>query len=198
MIYIVNTGASNSASVKRWLTYNNLESMPLSDKILPNDIALIPGVGSWDNVISNLQNNGQWDILLKHKQSKGKFIGICLGFQLLMLSSNEGNLSGLGVYDFSLKKFPKLKLKVPHVGFNEINFSDSKNKQECYFTHSFYLPEIDIDTIPDLISVGYTNYGINFISFIETKNCLLSQFHPEKSSFAGNFFIQKIKRLVQC
>jgi len=78
MIYIVNTGASNSASVKRWLTYNNLESMPLSDKILPNDIALIPGVGSWDNVISNLQNNGQWDILLKHKQSKGKFIGILI------------------------------------------------------------------------------------------------------------------------
>lgn len=198
MIYIVNTGASNSASVKRWLTYNRLESMPLSDKILPNDIALIPGVGSWDNVISNLKTNGQWDILLKHKHSSGKFIGICLGFQLLMSSSNEGNLSGLGVYNFSLKKFPKSMLKVPHVGFNEIKFSNSKIKQECYFTHSFYLPEIDINTIPDLISVGYTNYGINFISFIETKNCLLSQFHPEKSSFAGDFFIQKIKRLVQC
>ena len=120
MIYIVDTGASNRVAVERWLNFNDISTCELSDNIKPNDIALIPGVGSWDEVIKNLITNGQWDILLKHKNSGGKFIGICLGFQLLMGESSEGVLPGLGLFNYELIKFSENHVKVPHVGFNEI------------------------------------------------------------------------------
>ena len=198
MIFIADTGASNIASVKRWLDYHSIDNCDLSDAISHQDVALIPGVGSWDVVIDNLKINGQWQILKNHKESNGKFIGICLGFQLMMQSSAEGINPGLGIYKLALSKFSNKNLKVPHVGFNDIIFSNKEIKQECYFTHSYYIPRNDSVKINDLISIGYTNYGVEFISFIETKKCLLSQFHPEKSSFGGSFFIEKINRLLSC
>jgi len=196
MIYIVDTGASNRVAVERWLNFNDIPTCELSNNIKPNDIALIPGVGSWDEVIKNLIANGQWDILLKHKNCGGKFIGICLGFQLLMAKSSEGVLPGLDLFNYELIKFSENHVKVPHVGFNEIVNNVKKELNECYFTHSYFLPLNNINDQNN--SFGITNYGCDFISMIETKNCLASQFHPEKSSFGGDFFIDKIKKLSKC
>ena len=100
------------------------------------------------------------------------------------------------VFDYELIKFSETHVKVPHVGFNEIVNNTTKELNECYFTHSYFLPVNKIDDLNT--SFGITNYGCDFISMIETKNCLASQFHPEKSSFGGDFFIEKIKKLMKC
>lgn len=192
MIYIVDTGSSNKASVERWLKYHKIPYGDMPNYTTCEDLIFIPGVGNWDDVILGLRASGQWETLLNHKHIGGKFVGICLGFQLLMTGSEEGTLPGLGLFDCQLRKFSSETHKVPHVGFNEIRIGHS-DKYECYFTHSYYLPVRDFKV--KNMTIGITNYVSDFISYVESDRCLAVQFHPEKSSFGGGFFVEKLRKL---
>ena len=112
--------------------------------------------------------------------------------QVLFECSEEGKLPGLNIFKGRFKNISKLskkKIKVPHVGFNEVK-SESLNKHDYYFIHSYALK---IDKANTFDEIGTTKYeDFNFISYLKKDNIVAVQFHPEKSGVTGLNFLDKI------
>jgi len=124
------------------------------------------------------------------------FLGICLGMQLLFDKSTEGGYSeGLRILKGSVDRFTNLK--VPHMGWNQINVQPSGQKMfegvssgaDVYFCHSYYVKPENTS-----IASGTTNYGIDFTSAVVMNNVWGVQFHPEKSQKVG---LQILKNFAQ-
>ena len=121
-------------------------------------------------------------------KNKKPFLGICVGMQLLAdFSYENGKHTGLGWIAGNITRLPQDDLKLPHMGWNEINIKNKKNKltknlknENYYFVHSFYFKCNKNDS-----ELATTNYGINFSSIIAKENIYGIQFHPEKSSTQG-------------
>ncbi len=124
---------------------------------------------------------------------KQPVLGICLGMQLMCNSSDEGNTKGLGIFDVDVVKFND-NLKVPQIGWNQINdlksnlFTNINEDEYMYTVHRFYVPLCN-DTI------AKTNYGINYSSALQKDNFYGVQFHPEKSSSAGEQLLKNFLEL---
>lgn len=203
MIGILDYGAGNVQAIAR--IYNNLK---IPNKLITNDLdfenvdkLILPGVGSFDAVVSKLNESG-----LKERLSelvlieKIPVLGICVGLQIMAKSSEEGTLMGLGWINATVKKFnlPN-EYYVPHMGWNTygltgINniFNGTDDELGFYFVHSFYF-----DLEEEIDSVAKTTYGIEFTSAIKKGNIVATQFHPEKSHSNGvtllkNFAVQDI------
>ena len=150
---------------------------------------VLPGQGAFKSCMSGLEKvSGMVDSLEKFAlKNKKPFLGICVGMQLLAIDSEEnGNHLGLGWIKGHIKKMPTKKLKMPHMGWNEVmpklktkSRLDFK-KSDYYFVHSYYFECDDEKNI-----LAYTNYGINFASIVFKENIYGVQFHPEKSSDQG-------------
>jgi glutamine amidotransferase len=192
MISIIDYGIGNLGSIANMFDYIGVETEILSDpdKIYNAKKIIMPGVGSFDAAISKINNINGLREVLNYKALKVKipFLGICLGMQLFVNSSEEGNLSGLGWIDGKVKKFPELKnLKVPHMGWNTVALKSSDiivknltNQERYYFVHSYYVELKDKKN-----SLMKTNYGFDFDSGIFQENLYGFQFHPEKSHRYG-------------
>ena len=137
------------------------------------------------------------EIIAEEIKSGKPFFGICLGLQLLMEDSEESpGKKGLGIIKGTVKKFPESDLKIPHMGWNEVNnckesavLKGVPKGADFYFVHSYYVLPEDNDCI-----LAETNYGESFCSAIEQGNVFACQFHPEKSQEFGlkmikNFFL---------
>ena len=175
---------------------NNPEVINASSKIV------LPGVGSFSDGMKNLREMGLIPILEKEiLHNKKPFLGICLGMQLLANSSLEnGKTAGLGWIDANVVPFDfskeKLKLKVPHVGWNNVNFiGDNKifynidSKSDLYFVHSYhFIPNEDV-------AISLTDHGLNFVSSVNKNNIYGFQFHPEKSQAVGLQMIENFLNL---
>jgi len=151
---------------------------------------VLPGVGAFSDGMRNLKELNLINILNKEiVNNKKPFLGICLGMQLLAKESEEfGRHEGLGWVDAEIKgfKFENNKLKVPHVGWNNINikkpndlFGGIKNSAEFYFVHSYYM------FCKEEIITADCDYGIRFAAAIRQDNIFATQFHPEKSQTTG-------------
>ena len=130
------------------------------------------------------------------------FLGICVGEQMLFEKSEEGDVAGLGVFPGVIRRFPDermvdrdgLRLKVPHMGWNEVRqqphalWSGIEDGARFYFVHSYCLLDID----PQL-SIGVTDYGLPFTCAVARDNIFAVQFHPEKSARDG---LQLLKNFV--
>ena len=158
---------------------------------------ILPGVGSYDNAVEKLESSGFEKIIKDKVLSGSPFLGICLGMHLLGNKSEEGELRGLNLIPGKVVKFPQNnKLRVPHMGWNSVNFIDkviSKNligHNKFYFVHRYYF-------IPEnpLHNGGYTTYGAKFSSFIKKENIYGVQFHPEKSHKYGMILLKNFKNL---
>jgi len=201
MITIVDYGMGNLGSVKNMLKKIGETSIISSEK---EDIEnatklLLPGVGSFDNAIKNLQELDLIEIIRKKVLlDKTPIMGICLGMQLLTKGSEEGKLEGFGFIDAYAKKFDfssiKNSLSVPHMGWNKINLvkeshlykdNDDKNRR-FYFVHSYAVICKDKN---DILST--TDYGYTFVSSFERDNIIGCQFHPEKSHKYGMKLFKK-------
>ncbi len=197
IVKIIDYGFGNLASVKNAIIFNGFKAELCSN---PNDIKntshlILPGVGSFESGISKLKNDG-WDKSIKSFLSQnGYLLGICLGMQLLFkFGTNEATgeiIKGLNLIDGSCEKFnlKKLyKLPLPHIGFNAVNHSDSKiwrnikKNSSFYFVHSYRVKTINQNK---KYLLSYSNYGEDFISFIENDRIFGAQFHPEKSHNCG-------------
>ena len=156
------------------------------------DIIILPGVGSFKQAIKYLKNNNFDKEILNFLQLKNKgILGICLGMQLFFESSEEfGFTKGLGLIEGSVKEFDKTKfehkLKVPHMGWNELFvqgnsklFAGMNKEIYLYFVHSFHA------TCKKEFVIGKTFYGYDFVSAIEKDNIYGFQPHPEKSHENG-------------
>ena len=194
MITIIDYKAGNITSVKNMLKKIGVES-EISDNaehINQADKLILPGVGSFDYGVANLQSSGLFDLIIKKAKQGTPLLGICLGAQLLGIKSEEGLLNGLGLIDMQVVKFNRNllsdNLKIPHMGWSDVIISKTDSTifgsfteiPRFYFVHSYHFQP----NHPELVS-STAHYGYSFAASIEKENVFGVQFHPEKSHRFG-------------
>ena len=185
-VAIIDSGGSNLRSVAKAIDRLNKSYVitDIADEIMKASFVILPGVGSAKNVMSELKKKNLVDVINNLKQP---VLGICIGMQILFEYSAEGNTKCLGLIEGDIQKFDEsTDLKVPQMGWNKVTFSDQKLKKfnnYYYFANSYY-SDIQKHT------TATSEYGDIFTSVVEKNNFLGCQFHPEKSSDAGEFFLQ--------
>lgn len=190
MVCIIDYGAGNLTSVSNALNYIGAENRISADRdeILAADRVLLPGVGAFGDAMDQMKKHGLVNTVYDAVESGKPFMGICLGMQLLFETSQESpGVSGLGFFKGSILKFPPdMGLKVPHVGWNQLNCRQPESIYRCadkkfvYFVHSYYLKAEEAKIVSCT-----SNYGMEFHAAIEKENVSASQFHPEKSGEVG-------------
>lgn len=191
-IIIIDYGAGNIQSVKFALERLGYQSLLSIDpyEIENAEKIIFPGVGQAYDALQMLEARGLVKLIPQLKQP---FLGICLGMQLMCSFSEEGNTKGLDIFPVLVKKFDT-RLKVPHMGWNNLNFSDNKLFEgiqpgnHMYFVHSYYVPI-------NQFTIAETEYGITFSSVIQKDNFYGCQFHPEKSGILGQKILQNFLML---
>ncbi|MFZ4621165.1 MAG: imidazole glycerol phosphate synthase subunit HisH [Bacteroidota bacterium] len=166
-----------------------------ADELRKADKLVLPGVGAFGQAMENLRILGLDTVLDQHVAAERPLLGICLGMQLLFTKSFElGEFTGLNYVKGEVKLFPS-KVKIPHMGWNQVEIVRSspfmkhvEEKSFVYFVHSYY-----VDPTDD-VTVARTEYGTRFTSIIEQKNIYGIQFHPEKSQIAG---LQLLKNFTE-
>lgn len=202
MIAIVDYGMGNVGSIANMIKKVGGKAIVSSDpeEIKNADKIILPGVGSFDNAITKLNELDLIEAIRVVVNSDKYFLGICLGMQLLADSSEEGSLPGLGLIKGEVKKFNfSGNLKVPHMGWNFIkpardhklfaNFQDM-GEIRYYFVHSFYYETSNVESV-----LSSTEYGFNFTSSVIKDNIVGVQFHPEKSHQYGMRFFKNFNDL---
>ncbi len=203
MIYIVDYGLGNLASIKNMFKHIDIRDVKITsnkNELAKADKIILPGVGAFDNGMNHLKKYDLIDILnQKALVEKVPFLGICLGMQLMTKSSEEGAEQGLGWFDAETKRFDlPNNFKVPHMGWNYIkakndihNFLFNKDKKyRFYFVHSYYVKSnVEEDVLFE------TQYGITFHSGIQRNNLIGMQFHPEKSLHFGMDVFKQFSKL---
>lgn len=191
MIAIVDYEAGNLTSVKRALDYLGIVSKitPNPEEILSAERVIFPGVGHASSAMAVLKERKLDKALVEAFRRKIPVMGICLGTQIILSHSEEGDTDCLGLIEgeccrFSLKD---RSLKIPHMGWNSIKIEkphpvlkDVKPEDEFYFVHSYYPLPKDENSI-----VGKCEYEIEFPAVIGNENLVATQFHPEKSGPVG-------------
>ena len=181
-LVIIDYGAGNIKSIqfafKRLgvdaILTNNIDEIKTADKVI------FPGVGEASSAMKMLIESGLNKVIPTLKQP---VLGICLGMQLMCNSSEEGNTKGLGIFNVDVKRFSNT-VKVPQMGWNVISdlksdlFSGIKENEFMYLVHSFYAEKCDE-------MIARTDYEIEYASALQKDNFYGVQFHPEKSSKAG-------------
>jgi len=164
---------------------DNIEEIQSADKVI------FPGVGEASSAMKYLNHAGLTSVI---KNLNQPVLGICLGMQLMCKSSEEGNTNCLGIFDDSVVKFTSNEFKVPQVGWNTISdlksplFSNVKENEYMYFVHSYYVPQ-------SINAIASTNYILNYASALQKSNFYGVQFHPEKSSKAGEQILKNFLQL---
>ncbi len=193
MLAIIDYNMGNLASVKNAFAKIGAEAKIVQnpDEVASFDKIILPGVGAFGDAMEHLEKTGMDEAIKAFAKSGKPLLGICLGMQLLLESSEEfGSHKGLGlipgkVVHFDKEKFPK-PLKVPHMGWNELFVKQKtpllENLPEAfylYFVHSYHA-QCDEKYI-----MGETLYGYTFPSAIYNENIYGFQPHPEKSHKNG-------------
>ena len=197
-IAVIDYGMGNLRSVSKALEHvaPNAEVHVTSDPELVRQAerVVFPGQGAMPDCMRELDARGLRPAVLEAARSK-PFLGICIGLQMLFERSEEGGTAGLGVFPGLVKRFPPQtmkdaqggKLKVPHMGWNEVMQAEPHalwqgitDANRYYFVHSYY---VEAGT-PELVA-GYSIYGFPFTCAVAQDNIFAVQFHPEKSQTAG-------------
>ena len=190
-IVIVDYGMGNIKSISSTLKYLGVNDVALSTdyKMLKSaDKIILPGVGSFAKAMHQIKDK-KLDVILQELvvEDKKPLLGICLGMQLLGLSSTEDGINpGLAFVKGVILKFDNAQLKVPHVGFNQVKIQSGSRLYEglpenpdFYFTHSYrMLSNADINQ-------SVCDYGGEFVASFECGNIAGVQFHPELSQNNG-------------
>lgn len=201
MIAMIDYDAGNLKSVYKALQYLGEDAVITRDPkvIVQADKVILPGVGSFGDAMRKLR---EYDLVsvIKDTAASGKpFLGICLGQQLLFECSEESpGVEGLGILKGEILRIPETTdLKVPHIGWNSLNFNHPGRLFEglpqetyVYFVHSYYLKAED-----ETIVTASAQYGVNIHASVEKGNVFACQFHPEKSSEAGLQILKNFAKL---
>ena len=188
MIAIVDYGMGNLRSVTNaFRTLGADIAVTRDPEVMRKSHALVvPGVGAFGKCIENLDRFGLIEVI-KEQISDGKpYLGICLGMQILLESSEEApGVDGLGVVKGRVVRFQG-SMKIPHMGWNNAKivkpqsiFESIPDGSYFYFVHSYYP-----DPVED-VAATITDYGVSFVSSLQKGNVFASQFHPEKSQAVG-------------
>jgi glutamine amidotransferase len=198
---VIDHRAANIHSVAKALVRCGVEPMVSGN---PGDLegadgAVLPGVGAIDAAMRNLQNMGFVEPIRNYAASGRPLLGVCLGMQLLFPRSEEGDLPGLGLIDGDVVRFrddmpatdsPSSRLKVPHMGWNSVTFTDAARRHPVfdgvrqggyfYFVHSYHCRPAREQDI-----AATTSYGGPVCAAVVRRGIVATQFHPEKSGTAG-------------
>jgi glutamine amidotransferase len=190
-ILIVDYGMANLRSVQKAFEKVGSAAEISSDptRIPECERLVLPGVGAFRDAIAQLHAGGLAEPIREHVRRGRKFLGICLGLQLLFdVSYEDGEHRGLGLFPGEVVRFADVPgLKVPHMGWNQLRLrqrvgplSETRDGDAVYFVHSYYVVPRD----PKLIAAE-TDYPMPFCSAIACDNVCATQFHPEKSQRVG-------------
>ena len=194
---LIDYGSGNLRSVSKALEaagaqITRIERGPIAGGL---DALVLPGVGAFGDSVSQLKNRDLFVSLQDWLNDGRRFLGVCLGFQLLFESSEESpEVAGLGIFQGQVRKFPQDRVKVPQIGWNLVKWTAHAHTlygklppdPYFYFVHSYYPQPKD-----ESIVVGYTEYGDSFAAAVATKNLLATQFHPEKSQESGLLLLRQ-------
>jgi imidazole glycerol-phosphate synthase subunit HisH len=197
-IVVIDYGMGNLRSVSKALEHvaPDAKVRVTSDPELVRQAerVVFPGQGAMPDCMREMDARGLRPALLEAARTK-PFLGICIGLQMLFERSEEGDTPGLGVFPGRVKRFPTQlmkdaqgnKLKVPHMGWNEVMQAEPHalwrgiaDASRFYFVHSFYVEAGS----PELVA-GYSIYAFPFTCAVAQDNIFAVQFHPEKSQAAG-------------
>lgn len=192
MIAIIQYNAGNITSVQNALERLGYSSIVTDDPklIQQAEKVIFPGVGEASSAMQYFKEKGLDEVI---KNLKQPVLGICLGQQLLCTFSEEGNTECLGIFDARVKKFEP-KLKVPHMGWNSVSelqtdlYKGISTEENFYFVHSFYA-EVSQET------TAVCDYIVPFSASMQKDNFYATQFHPEKSSQAGEQLLLNFLKL---
>lgn len=196
-IAVIDYGMGNLRSVWQALVHVAGEQEVIvtsdPDMVRSADRVVFPGQGAMPDCMRELDARGLRAAVLDAAASK-PFLGICIGLQMLFEHSEEGDVPGLGVFSGKVRRFPAVRmmtpagerLKVPHMGWNELAqqphplWQGIGDGARFYFVHSYYVDPVDRNYV-----VGTTHYGLPFTSAVARDNIFAIQCHPEKSARAG-------------
>ncbi|PLX83856.1 MAG: imidazole glycerol phosphate synthase subunit HisH [Desulfuromonas sp.] len=197
MINIIDYEMGNLRSVEKAFETLGFAARVSAD---PKDIAtaekvVLPGVGSFRDCIHNLRAGGFVEPLMAHIEAGKPMLGICVGMQMLFDESEEfGRHEGLGLIPGRVVRFPSgmeedgERLKVPHMGWNDISlrspsplFAGVEDNSFVYFVHSYYCAAQD----PEVVAASCRYGEVEFCASVRHGNIMATQFHPEKSQSIG-------------
>jgi glutamine amidotransferase len=191
-LVIVDYGAGNIKSIQFAFKRLGVEA-ELSNKpevIKAADKVIFPGVGEASSAMTMLKQSKLDQLIPSLKQP---VLGICLGMQLMCNHTEEGDTSGLGIFNVNVKRF-KNDVKVPQMGWNTVKnlksdlFKGITEGDYMYLVHSYYAENCSE-------AIATTDYGLEYASALENDNFYGVQFHPEKSSVAGEQLLKNFLEL---
>jgi imidazole glycerol-phosphate synthase subunit HisH len=197
-IAVVDYGMGNLRSVAKALEHvapeRNVIVTGDPDLVRAAERVVFPGQGAMPDCMREMDVRGLRSAIVAAAYEK-PFLGICIGLQMLFEHSEEGNTPGLALLPGKVRRFPHdemvdaqgSKLKVPHMGWNEVHQSvphplwhGIADGSRFYFVHSFFAEPARSDLV-----AGYTLYPFPFTCAAASRNIFAVQFHPEKSHEAG-------------
>jgi len=204
MITILDYGLGNVLAFVNVYKRLNIPVSVAKDK---NDLVtatklILPGVGSFDNAIEQLDQSGMLPSIEKLVfEQEMPILGICVGMQILARSSDEGKLPGLGWIDANVRKFDVSSMPIgsylPHMGWNDVEpivdsclFKGMDHDARFYFLHSYYF---ECDNRKNIMAE--TDYGRPFNCAVYKDNVYGVQFHPEKSHHYGSQLLKNFSEI---
>ena len=198
-VVIVDYDAGNLRSVQRACGAVGIDALISAN---PKDIAaadkvIFPGVGAATSAVDTLRDRGLDTALIDFYHSGRPMLGICLGTQIVLEFTEEDQRDCLGLVAGVCKRFDfaDRTLKIPHIGWNEVEFlkphpllRNVVSQDEFYFVHSYYTVPSDAAN-----AYGMTEYGVKFCSMIGKANLFATQFHLEKSGRSGLAILDAFK-----
>jgi glutamine amidotransferase len=200
-IAIVDYGMGNRRSVEKALEHVGARVLlsPDPDRLATAAGLVVPGVGAFPRAMANLERLGLAEFLRERVAAGTPVLGICLGMQLAFeRSSEQGGAEGLGLIAGEVRPLVAGGLKLPHIGWNEVTFTQPGSPltrglpQRCAFYHVHSLVPVPADPADVL---GTAEYGERFATAVHRGSFYGVQFHPEKSSAAGLRMLQNFAGL---
>ncbi|RBQ22979.1 Imidazole glycerol phosphate synthase subunit HisH [Candidatus Methanobinarius endosymbioticus] len=194
MITVIDYGSGNLRSISNSFSHINVESTITNDpeEVAEAEYLVLPGVGAFGQIMKSIEPYKK--VIKEHVDDGKPFLGVCLGLQALLSSSEEApGVKGLSIFKGEVKKLPNdnRMLKMPHMGWNRLDMTLCEPKKTCaiidgivqdyfYFVHSYYAAPDDEEVI-----AGTVKYGFDVTAVLHENNVYATQFHPEKSGVSG-------------
>lgn len=198
-VAVIDYGMGNLHSVAKALEHTGCVERIIvtheAEQIMAADRVVLPGVGAIRDCMAEIKRLGLDQVIREVIQSK-PFLGVCVGMQALMDSSEEnGGTPCLGILPGEVRFFGEqlrdpasgAALKVPHMGWNQVHqerphplWAGIEQDARFYFVHSYYVTPAERSYL-----AGTTRHGLEFAAALAHGNIFAAQFHPEKSQHAG-------------
>ncbi|HTE44866.1 MAG TPA: imidazole glycerol phosphate synthase subunit HisH [Gemmatimonadaceae bacterium] len=204
MITIIDYGVGNVRAFLNAFKLLNVDARAVrtKDELADTTRVILPGVGAFDHAMESLEHSGMRETLDELVLRRGvPVLGVCVGMQMLGMSSEEGGRPGLGWINGRVRGMRALDasgdMRLPHMGWNDVHptagvrlFEGLENGSRFYFLHSFYF-----ECVREENTAAVATYGTEFSCAVHSGNIYGVQFHPEKSHQFGTRLLKNFAAL---